>query len=376
MRKMFLIAALMCAAALFPFQLNHTQSQPNPTQSQSNLTQSQRNTTQSQPGQQLTEIRSAILSSNQAKNANCGINRHQMEQLIDFHETQQHVLAMMAMDFGISVSVIEVMWGRRIAVWMATAWNRYLQMPYAKALFKMGNKLSFAWKHMSLEEKAAFKAPIPDVHLDFGDKVIVQPRIIVKSDSTSLPKAEKQVQLYLTNLIAKHLAAHNFQICVVTPRAQCGVELITKTAGTQEFGAQLQEYVTGNTTKALEAKRHCGGMFYIMLTKVCDAEGNSKVIRKEVSARLGCLVDEPTNTVLRKWPWTDADSVLETFNLHVSFTRPDTKLDINCLKRPLACLSGRDSCLIIFKLEQGGISLLLIQSPVLQSGSPEASRMI
>ncbi|KAH9822515.1 hypothetical protein DFH28DRAFT_922809 [Melampsora americana] len=172
----------------------------------------------------------------------------------------------MAVEIGVSVSAIEATWGKRIAVWMATAWNRYLQTPNAKALFKMYGglangiamgQLSNMWKAMSLEERAAFKAPIPDVKLDFGKKVIsnkqarqiVQPCTIVKSNATSLQKLEQRVQSCLIDLIAqatpiaascnckfvffavsKHLAAHSFQLWVVTPGAQRGVELITKTA--------------------------------------------------------------------------------------------------------------------------------------------------
>ncbi|KAH9808038.1 hypothetical protein DFH28DRAFT_1199408 [Melampsora americana] len=417
MFQMFSIAALERAAALFPSQSSQSQSNP----------------TQTQPSQQLTDDTNALSLSNQTdnrfsmnsfinantvnlrasnadtsssdvpiskdrmmsmssnelrclaeKNANRGINKDQMERLIEFHETQQHALAMMAVELGISVSAIEAMWGRRIAVRIATAWNRYLQTHHAKALFKTYggisngvamSELSFAWKHMSPEEKAAFKAPIPDVDLNFGDKVvsnkrarqIVQPRTLVKSNPTSLQKSERQVQSYLTDLIAKatpiaascncefvffavskHLAAHSFQIRVVTPGAQRGVELITEAAGTQEFGAQLQGYVTGNTTEAVQAKRHCGG--------------NSKVVRKEVTARLGRLLAERSQSALNKWPWSDADTVLATFNLRMVLTRPGSTLDINCLKRPLSQLSGPDSRKINYELDQGGISLLPLQS--------------
>ncbi|KAH9821143.1 hypothetical protein DFH28DRAFT_1190827 [Melampsora americana] len=392
MFQMFLIAALERAAALFPSQSSQSQSNP----------------TQTQPSQQLTDDTNALSLSNQTdnwfsmnsfinantvnlrasnadtsssdKNTNRGINKDQMERLIEFHETQQHVLAMMAVELGISVSAIEAITPVRIA----TAWNRYLQTHHAKALFKTYggisngvamSELSFPWKHMSAEEKAASKAPIPDVDLDFGDKVvsnkrarqIVQPRTLVKSNPTSLQKSERQVQLYLTDLIAKatpiaascncefvffavskHLAAHSFQIRVATPGAQRGVELITKAAGTQEFGAQLQGYVTGNTTEAVQAKRHCGG--------------NSKVVRKEVTARLGRLLAERLQSALNKWPWSDADTVLATFNLCMVLTRPGSTLDINCLKRPLSQLSGPDSQKINYELDQGGISLLPLQS--------------
>lgn len=65
---------------------------------------------------------------------------------------------------------------------------------------------------MSPEAKAPFKTALPDVEaLDFGDKVvsnkrarqIVQPRTILKVTPTSLQKAEKQVQSFLTDILAK-----------------------------------------------------------------------------------------------------------------------------------------------------------------------------
>lgn len=44
------------------------------------------------------------------KNATGGINKEQMEKLIAFHKTQQHALAMMALEIGVSVSAIEATW--------------------------------------------------------------------------------------------------------------------------------------------------------------------------------------------------------------------------------------------------------------------------
>ncbi|KAH9808548.1 hypothetical protein DFH28DRAFT_996045 [Melampsora americana] len=319
------------------------------------------------------------------KNASRGINKDQMEKLIAFHESQQHALAMMALEIGVSVSAIEATWGKRIAVRMATAWNRFLQSDEAKTLFKMYggvangaamSELSQLWKHMSPEAKASFKLPLPDVDLDFGDKVvsnkrvrsIVHPRTILKATPTSLEKSEKQVQLFLTNIIgqatpiakscncefvffavSKHVAAHNFQHRVATPGAHLAVEMITETAGTDEFASQVQSYITGNSTEALEAKRHCKG-------------GNAKSMKKEVFARLGRLLSEHTNTALSNWPWSSCDSSLATFGLRVALTRPDSKLNIDVLKTPSAQLSGPNSRLIIFELDQGGIGLLPINS--------------
>ncbi|KAH9819128.1 hypothetical protein DFH28DRAFT_1148209 [Melampsora americana] len=300
------------------------------------------------------------------KNSTAGINKDQMDKLIAFHKSQQHALAMMALEIRVSVSAIEATWGKRIALRMATAWNRFLQSDEAKSLFKMYggvangeamSELSQLWKHMSPEAKATFKLPLPDVDLDFGDKVIsnkrarqiVHPRTILKATPTSLEKSKKKVQMFLTNIIGQHVAAHNFQHRVATPGAHLAVELITETAGTDEFASQVQSYITGNSTEALEAKQHCKG-------------GNAKSIKKEVFARLGRLLSEHTNTALSNWPWSSCNSSLAAFGLRVALTRPDTKLNINVLKTPSAQLSGPNSRLIMFELEQGGISLLPIES--------------
>ncbi|EGG06997.1 Hypothetical protein MELLADRAFT_86156 [Melampsora larici-populina 98AG31] len=299
------------------------------------------------------------------KNSTAGINKDQMDKLIAFHESQQHALAMMALEIGVSVSAIEATWGKCIAVRMATAWNRFLQSDKAKQLFKIHggvangqamSELSRMWKHMSPEAKATFKAPLPDVDLDFGDKIvsnkrarqIVQPRTVLKANPTSLQKSEKQVQTFLTNIIAQHVAAHNFQHRVATPGAHLAVELITETAGTEEFASLVQSYITGNSTEALEAKRQCKG-------------NNAKSIKKEVFSRLGRLLAEHTNTALSNWPWSNCDSTLAAFGLWVALTRPESKLNINVLKTPPAKLSGPDSRLIMFELDQGGIGSLPIE---------------
>ncbi|KAH9812029.1 hypothetical protein DFH28DRAFT_1031848, partial [Melampsora americana] len=298
------------------------------------------------------------------KHSTPGINQAQMDKLIAFHETQQHELAMMALEIGVSVSAIEATWGKRLAVRMATAWNRFLQSDEAKTLFKMYggiangqamSELSGMWKYMSPEAKAAFKAPLPDVELDFGDKVvsnkrarqIVQPRSILKATPTSLQTSGMQVQAFLRDILTKHLATHNFQHRVATPGAQLAVELITETAGSDEFAAQLQSYITGNSIEAIEAKKKWKG-------------DNAKSMKKEVFSRLGRLIYEHSNTALSHWPWSDCDTALAAFGLCVTL-RPGSKLNINVLKTPSARLSGPDSRLINFELDQGGISLLPIE---------------
>ncbi|KAH9822516.1 hypothetical protein DFH28DRAFT_922810 [Melampsora americana] len=110
----------------------------------------------------------------------------------------------------------------------------------------------------------------------------------------------------------------------------------------------------------MEAKRHCGG--------------NSKAVRKEVSARLGRLVSEQTSTALSNWPWTDADSVLATFGLRVVLTRPKCQLDINCLKRPCAWLSGQESQLINYELNHGGIGFLRIATNSVEEATIEQTQ--
>ncbi|KAH9809032.1 hypothetical protein DFH28DRAFT_1226071 [Melampsora americana] len=267
-----------------------------------------------------------------------GINQAQMDKLIAFHQTQQHELAMMALEIGVSVSAIEATWGKRLAVQMATAWNRFLQSDEAKTLFKMYggiangqamSELSGMWKYMSPEAKAAFKAPLPD------------------ATPTSLQTSGMQVQTFLKDILTKHLATHNFQHRVATPGAQLAVELITETAGSNEFAAQLQSYITGHSIEAIEAKKKWKG-------------DNAKSMKKEVFSRLGRLIYEHSNTALSHWPWSDCDTALAAFGLCVTL-RPRSKLNINVLKTPSARLSGPDSRLINFELDQGGISLLPIE---------------
>ncbi|EGF97724.1 Hypothetical protein MELLADRAFT_69817 [Melampsora larici-populina 98AG31] len=369
MFKMISIAALERAASLFPT-LTQTQTDPITTQ----LTQPTVNTNAIELSNQTDRsLMNDFMSNNLASSRTANMTSQVTS---DPPISKDHMLTM-------SSNKLRSTWGRRIAVRMATAWNRYLQTPNAKALFKIHGglsngitmgELSVLWKSMSPQERAAFKAPIPDVELDFGEKIIsnkraqqiVQPRTIVKSNPTSLQKAEKQVQSFMTDILAQatpiaascncefvffavsnHLATHSFQHRVVTPGAHRGVELITETAGLDEFAAQIQGYVTGNTTEAIEAKRQCGN--------------NSKAVRKQVAAGLGRLVFEHTNTALSKWPWKNTDAVLATFGLRLTL-RSDSKLDINCLKRPCAELSGPDSCLIDYELDHGGITLLPISS--------------
>ncbi|KAH9809382.1 hypothetical protein DFH28DRAFT_1188921 [Melampsora americana] len=269
------------------------------------------------------------------KHSTPSISQAQMDKLIVFHETQQHELAMMALKIGVSVSAIKATWGKRLAVQMATA-------DEANTLFKMYggiangqamSELSGMWKYMSPEAKAAFKAPLPNVELNFANNVVSNKRACQIATPTSFQTSGMQVQTFLRDILTKYLATHNFQHRVATPGAQLAVELITETAGSND-------YITGNSIKAIEAKKKWKG-------------DNTKSMKKEVFSRLGRLI-------YNHWPWSDCDTALAAFGLCVTL-RPGLKLNINVLKPPSAQPSGLDSQLINFELDQGGISLLPIE---------------
>ncbi|KAH9810019.1 hypothetical protein DFH28DRAFT_1132607 [Melampsora americana] len=330
--------------------------------------------------------------------AGSSLTRDEMNILFKFHEEQQHALAMKAIELGISVSSIDALWGRRIAVRIATAWNRFLQTPEAKAIFQEAGgisggiamaELSRIWKAKSPDERALYKAPPTQDDPDFGDRTIgrdrqqalLQPRTAIKTNSTSLKKCEDLVRTFLADwheratvigrtcstefvihAVSTHLASHSFQLSVSTPRAEQAVELMSRLDGVDEYGGRLQAYCTGNSLDEIIKKRKRGGESKATLTNAIEAMSE--------------FVCTKTNGLIPKWPWSKTDSTLAGAGLQVVL-REGSKLDINVIKSPSKKLLIGPARQILEELSKGieGICLIPLADNI-HDITPDANEQV
>ncbi|EGF96971.1 uncharacterized protein MELLADRAFT_90474 [Melampsora larici-populina 98AG31] len=72
------------------------------------------------------------------KHSTSGMSDEILESVLDFHEEMQTLIAIKALELGTTVSAIEAVFGKYIGVRRPLRWNRLLQSPRARAIFKEG----------------------------------------------------------------------------------------------------------------------------------------------------------------------------------------------------------------------------------------------
>ncbi|EGG02141.1 uncharacterized protein MELLADRAFT_91633 [Melampsora larici-populina 98AG31] len=233
------------------------------------------------------------------KYASTGLSDTVVESLLNFHEEMETLIAIKALELGITVSDIERVFGKYVGVRRPSAWNRFLQSPLARATFKaargVGNgkgmkALSQKWKSMTLEEKSVYKQATqeadPAVLNNFNDQLhdmgvgnqsrqsILQSR----SNTVANAKNTKQYKEKAKSFVEETLSN--------------AVQMVYSMDGVHDFLTRLQGLLVGQTPTDLKAS----------ITE--SARAFQSRIVKSLSSHLY------ETTKLRHWPWSKCDVTL------------------------------------------------------------------
>ncbi|KAH9814910.1 hypothetical protein DFH28DRAFT_1107863 [Melampsora americana] len=221
-----------------------------------------------------------------------GMNEVAVNAVLQFHEEMQTMIAIKALELGITVSVIEEIFGKYIGVRRPSAWNQFLRSDLAHAVFKEASGihsgeamkvLGAKWSSMDADEKKPYidAAKKGKTHLDKLDNEleaievgphtwnkILQPRTKVLTNAVCLKKYKDNAKRLLDNTIAKcvpiaksnhfelviiavsnHIGKHNFQLTRNTAALDKQIKFLYDSD--EPFPAQLQTYLLGKTIPEL-----------------------------------------------------------------------------------------------------------------------------
>ncbi|KAH9809626.1 hypothetical protein DFH28DRAFT_1086086 [Melampsora americana] len=294
------------------------------------------------------------------KFAMSGLTETVLESVLAFHEEIETMIAIKALELGVTVSDIEKVFGKYVGIRRPSAWNRFLQSPNARAIFKeargigdgKGMKLlSQVWKNMTQEEKDVYKEATQAADsttlntLEQGleevqvgpqrRQAILHPRSNVVINPRNLVQYKHNAETFMDEMLAKcipvaktnhfevvliavstHIGKHNFQITRNTAGVTLPVKMIYDIEGVQNFPAQLQALLVGKTTLQLADD---------LADKT--AHGLHARVVKSLSRFLHGV------TGLNHWPWSRCDKTLGDLGFELKLL-PGARSQLATFKTP------------------------------------------
>ncbi|KAH9807942.1 hypothetical protein DFH28DRAFT_1227738 [Melampsora americana] len=270
------------------------------------------------------------------KYASTGLSDTVVDSLLNFHEEMETLIAIKALELGITVSDIERVFGKYVGVRRPSAWNRFLQSLLARTIFKeargVGNgkgmkALSQKWRSMTPKEKSVYKnatqeaEPAELQNLDGQLQVIgvgsqsrhslLQPCSNIVANPKNVKQYKEKATAFVEETIANsvsvaksnpfelviiailtHIYKHNFQITRSTIGIEKEVKMIYRMDGVNDFPARLQGLLVGQTASELKAS---------------ITESGCSFKTRVVSSLSGLLFE---TTKLRNWPWSKCNATL------------------------------------------------------------------
>ncbi|KAH9813817.1 hypothetical protein DFH28DRAFT_1169751 [Melampsora americana] len=308
------------------------------------------------------------------KYASTGLSDTVVDSLLNFHEEMETLIAIKALKLGITVSDIEQVFGKYVGVRRPSAWNQFLQSLLARTMFKeargVGNgkgmkALSQKWRSMTPKEKSVYKnatqeaEPAELQNLDGQLQVIgvgsqsrhslLQPR----SNIVANPKNVKQYKEKATAFVEETIA--NSVSVAKSNHFELEVKMIYRMDGVNDFLAQLQGLLVGQTASELKAS----------ITVVYHLNQNQDL-------RTSYLLSVDT-TKLRNWPWSKCNATLNNAGFELKLLPGARSLE-KTFKEPSSNLNQPKLLALEANLKEKLIQLVRIdRNPRFEANPPMTS---
>ncbi|EGG11545.1 uncharacterized protein MELLADRAFT_91125 [Melampsora larici-populina 98AG31] len=271
------------------------------------------------------------------EHSSSGMSDEILESVLEFHEEMQTLIAIKALKLGTTVLAIEAVFGKYIGVRRPSRWNRFLQSPRARAVFKAAcgvgsgegmRQLSVVWKSMSEVEKEVYNEATQEADLaslqamdkDLANLAVgsrSRDQILQSASNTvinprSLKKYKDNANRYLDDVmkhcvpvaksnhfemiivaVSNHISDHSFQMTRSTVGVKKIVEEIYAIDGVNKFATEVQAHLVGRKPSELTKSQ----------------SENARKFHARVVASLSTYCKEVTG--LKHWPWSNCDATFK-----------------------------------------------------------------
>ncbi|KAA1100604.1 hypothetical protein PGTUg99_027643 [Puccinia graminis f. sp. tritici] len=316
----------------------------------------------------LTEAQLAIQARKASKRAMSDDDR---DFFANFHHRQRKLLIIQAIERGVSMPMVDGYLGKRMVIKKPSGWNRFMQTPKVREVFRGAQKgvkdksamplVSTMWNELPEEERLRYMKPSskkqhnnldpsiaatnnenPSGEADDDNEDELQ---VIMRRSVSFKRASDQVQDFMADwfeqavhisktcdcemvmfAVSRHLGTHSFQFTRSThgaTRFVMGAQILD---GTRHYAAQFQSYITGYEVA--------------QIAKINGKkQGPPKTPSVSTAVRLSHLITEKTEGVIKKWPWTRTEFRLAKLKYRLVLL-PGSKTNRDWLMRPGRELKG------------------------------------
>ncbi|PLW29279.1 hypothetical protein PCANC_21758 [Puccinia coronata f. sp. avenae] len=289
-----------------------------------------------QPLEELLKMTVIQLKKVAADNSKHAMSAKDKKFFLDFYQEQEQMMAIKAIERGVSLPMVHAILGRRVAFKEANRWNCFLQTNQAQLIFQRSglgvkdkavmNELSKAYNQLSEEEKAALTNVPDDLSANNeqnpdhdgdgsadpsqppGQRAIthgtVSPRIRWEQANAAMDRwlseavdvAKSCSCEVVIFAVSNHLGSHSFQLSQTTPGASAPHKAITDIDGNHQYTARLQAYIAGVDITSLAMDR-----------KVSANPDSLRSQLHQLTQAMAKFVNNETGGILKEWPWTDTD---------------------------------------------------------------------
>ncbi|WAR56769.1 hypothetical protein PtB15_7B619 [Puccinia triticina] len=291
---------------------------------------------------------------------------------LEFYEEQRKLLAIKAIEYQLSIAMIDGFLGKRLALKGPNCWNLFLKTPEARAIFKeVGGvdddsamkKVSELWKKLTPEEKKAFAKHLDDGLTDeecaldedeSGELILpeepfssapsgqvgggvtsVRSEVSLKNDYHRVQKCvnefiEKATSVAATHnaqfvvfAVSTHLGASSYQILQSTPGANVFLNYAKDVDAEKHYAARLQSDITGYSIAQITD----------LATKPQNKGGKKPSHDVKVTNRMREFIKAKTEGIVKTWPWTNTQSRLASSGYKLALA-PLARTKIEWISRP------------------------------------------
>ncbi|OAV98638.1 hypothetical protein PTTG_01745 [Puccinia triticina 1-1 BBBD Race 1] len=370
------------------------------------------------PYEELMKMKTVELRKVAQDNSKGSMSSADEQFFMQFFLEQEQAMIIKAIERQVSISMVNSLLGRRMAIREINRWNRFLKTDKARKIFQtcgqgvrnkeVMKRLSEAYHNLSPEEMAALVQKPDDDDLDeddeSGDGIIGrQPRgpedlteeelalddmSDAEDDAATGPNPlgtrgtvsnlvrKNQVDTVMNRwakearniaktccceivffAVSKHLSEHCFRMSRCTPGAFESNQLMSRVDG-NEYSARLQGLVTGNSIGEIAVADKLPGKF----------KKNLVFLRKQVIEELSSLIARQTSNVLTAWPWADNDKQLRDAKFRLELS-PGALSEIQWLRQSSKKLKKKHASMVLLDIQNGLINLRPITNPISQISS-------
>ncbi|KAH9474002.1 hypothetical protein Pst134EA_001057 [Puccinia striiformis f. sp. tritici] len=237
---------------------------------------------------------------------------------VDFQAEQRKILAIKAIERGVSVAMVEKYLGKCQPMRKLSTWQNFMKTEPARERFRGRGKGGVAQNHPMATERALDDSE-QEGHQAVQNVTHSSPAVDSREmrGTVSMAGASVKVQDFVDEWVIKaNSVAETYKSPIAPPPF---VQLADDLDGQNTYGTRFHGWLVGQSSEAIAAQ--------------AEPENSIRPRTTNVKARLARLIGKKTENIWTKWPWTDCEKVLAKHGFELVL-HPKIRTERHIFNRP------------------------------------------